>query len=629
MALSIKTEDNSLIIKELTNDTITAVWSKKLDTFEINRPENTTISIGKKGATKLLFWQPVGENILMVFSRSTTVKCLLATKNTAYLRLVERINEVVSVSLSRKGLDISWIGGIINLMDAEISDARIMIGHRMEQSFSIPVFQKRISEEEKQQRCIHHFHFSLQELIKKQNEINSRISVSITINGYTTEFPIKTHRPSEPENEYPYAPVTSFYKSGYAIQLKCPPSGNIIFLCRPMADIEHSSYFRFWNTPLVSGIMYHIGHLFKKISSRKIALFYEKFCDKAEEGTYEIFLEAQKTNPKGAYYIINKNSIDYEKIKENRNVILQFSAKYYWLIFRTSCYISTEAPTHLHMLRSNNRYFRKTIAENIFVFLQHGITYLKCQGGNSVFVKGRESSPSYIIADSDKERDVLVRMLHLPPERILKTGMAIFSKIEWKHLNQDSEDIAVIMLTWKPYEEAVSDFTQTSYYKNTLGIYQLLCRYLSPEQIRIVIHPKTKGHLENTPLASCIWTQPISQVLSIAKLLITDYSSVCYNSFYQGGGVVFFQEDLQYYEKENGKLIPAEDEYIGKRVFSLEALDDVLREGIVTDAGGRGRILLSSFRTEEFERRYHLINEYSDGKNIERICDALRTRGLI
>lgn len=48
MALSIKTEDNSLIIKELTNDTITAVWSKKLDTFEINRPENTTISIGKK-----------------------------------------------------------------------------------------------------------------------------------------------------------------------------------------------------------------------------------------------------------------------------------------------------------------------------------------------------------------------------------------------------------------------------------------------------------------------------------------------------------------------------------------------------------------------------------------------------
>ena len=72
-----------------------------------------------------------------------------------------------------------------------------------------------------------------------------------------------------------------------------------------------------------------------------------------------------------------------------------------------------------------------------------------------------------------------------------------------------------------------------------------------------------------------------------------------------------------------------DDEYIGKRVFSLEALDDVLREGIVTEAGGRGRILLSSFRTEEFERRYHLINEYSDGKNIERICDALRTRGLI
>lgn len=629
MHISAEWIQNRLVVRQTTEDGTIKEWARDLKDLKIHSMEDTGLSVDSHNQYKLFLWQPVGENILMVYAKAANVKCVLATQNGALLRLVDRVNETISASLTRSGLDIRWFGGIINRMGVEISDGKIHVGNRLSRPFDIPVASENFSRKKTDSRYLRQIHFDLSELTGHPGEVNAIVNISLKINGYPCTFPVKVHSLIRENDRYRHVPVSCFYKKPYAIQLRYSSAGNLVFLCRPMADIEHSSYFRFWNTPLVSGIMYHIGHLFKKISSRKIALFYEKFCDKAEEGTYEIFLEAQKTNPTGAYYIINKNSIDYEKIKENRNVIPQFSAKYYWLIFRTSCYISTEAPTHLHMLRSNNRYFRKTIAENIFVFLQHGITYLKCQGGNSVFVKGRESSPSYIIADSDKERDVLVRMLHLPPERILKTGMAIFSKIAWKHLNQDSEDIAVIMLTWKPYEEAVSDFTQTSYYKNTLGIYQLLCRYLSPEQIRIVIHPKTKGHLENTLLASCIWTQPISQVLSIAKLLITDYSSVCYNSFYQGGGVVFFQEDLQYYEKENGKLIPADDEYIGKRVFSLEALDDVLREGIVTEAGGRGRILLSSFRTKEFERRYHLINEYSDGKNIERICDALRTRGLI
>lgn len=202
--------------------------------------------------------------------------------------------------------------------------------------------------------------------------------------------------------------------------------------------------------------------------------------------------------------------------------------------------------------------------------------------------------------------------------------MAIFSKIPYKHLTQDSDDIAVIMLTWKPYEEMEEDFTKTSYYKNTIGIYEILRRYLSADQIKIVIHPKTNGHLENTPLASSIWTRPISEVLSIAKLLITDYSSVCYNSFYQGGGVVFFQEDLNFYEKENGKLIPADDEYIGRRAFTFEELQTVLEDGLHD-----GQILLNHFRTPEFEQRYQTINEFSDGRNIERICDSLRNLKIL
>ena len=160
-----------------------------------------------------------------------------------------------------------------------------------------------------------------------------------------------------------------------------------------MAEIEYSRRFRFWESALVSGALYHLGRFFKRRSPKKIALFYEKFCEKAEEGTWEIFQEAEQKNPGHAYFLINRDSADYERLKENPRVVPQFSARYYWLLFRASSYISTEAPTHLSVLRSNNRYFRKSIADNAFIFLQHGITYLKCQGKNSTFVYGREDAP--------------------------------------------------------------------------------------------------------------------------------------------------------------------------------------------------------------------------------------------
>ena len=140
----------------------------------------------------------------------------------------------------------------------------------------------------------------------------------------------------------------------------------------------------------------------------------------------------------------------------------------------------------------------------------------------------------------------------------------------------------------------------------------------------IVAHPRIESLIAGTPLASSIWKKPISEVLSIAKLLITDYSSVCYNSFYQGGGVVFYQEDLEYYEQENGKLIPTDDEYIGKRIYSIDQLEQILKEGIQNQ-----QIDLEYFRTKEHDKRYLTINEYTDGKNIDRICDALKKLHII
>lgn len=625
MKIAITFAENVLEVRKEEDGKPNEIWKKRLDNFEMKENEDTGLRVGKKKNRKILFWQPIGENILMVYTnKKGMVKASYAPERGAYLRVLEKICKVQHISLTKEGLSLQILVGVGRHEDLEISEAALKIGQRLYHPFVLPITDKNpVKVKDDDEFFIRKFHFPLDEMTKEMEETSSRFDIALKINGMDVTFPVKIELPDE-DIKYQHVPMFSFFYKNQAVQIKHTSVGNVLYVCRPMEEEEKRLAFRFWESEKVSGWLYQKGKEEKEKSSQKVSLFYEKFCQKAEEGTFEIFDMAWKRNPKGAYFIINENAPDYQRIKNHPNVVKQYSKKYYELLFRANAYVSTETPFHLNIIRSNNKYFRRSIAENTFVFLQHGVTYMKCHGPNSPFLAGREMEPDYIVVNSEKEKAAVHRMMGIDNSRILKTGMGIFSKISYKHLNQDSDDIAVVMLTWKPYEDNMEDFTKSSYYQNTLAIYNMLRKYLPADHIWIVVHPKTGAHLEKTELAPSIWKKPISEALSIAKLLITDYSSVCYNSFYQGGGVVFFQEDLEFYEKENGKLIPKDDEYIGKRTFSLEELDAVLREGCRD-----GKIQLDAFRTEEFERRYKTINEFSDGKNMERLCEKLKELGLI
>ena len=376
---------------------------------------------------------------------------------------------------------------------------------------------------------------------------------------------------------------------------------------------------------IISNLLYKISKLAIKIRRKNINLYYEKFSSKAEEGTFDLFLLAKQNSKLSKnYYVIDKNSEDYQKIKSEKNVVKKYSLKYYWLIFNANNFISTEAPIHLNILRSNNTALRKSICDKPFIFLQHGITYMKCQGDGSTFAKNKEGEATYIIVGSEKEKDAVVDMLNLDEEQVLNTGLPIFSKIEFNHINQDSEDIVTIMLTWKPYEEQLYDFEESTYYKNTIEIYNMISKYIDKEKIVIIPHPKVFELLANTDIKERFWQGKISTILEKTKMLITDYSSVCYNSFYQGAGVIFYQPDLKEYETYNGKLVPKDDEYIGKRAYNINELENIIRETIRDK-----HINLSKIRNEKFENNYATINEFTDGKNIERIYRKLKELNII
>ena len=70
--------------------------------------------------------------------------------------------------------------------------------------------------------------------------------------------------------------------------------------------------------------------------------------------------------------------------------------------------------------------------------------------------------------------------------------------------------------------------------------------------------------------------------------------------------------------------MPKDDEYIGKRAYNINELENIIRKTIRDK-----HINLSKIRNEKFENNYATINEFTDGKNIERIYRKLKELNII
>lgn len=566
------------------------------------------------------------EDVIIVYSENGVVKYSYCNEELAYKNILKLKYKVLGLSLNKRRLKIRLLAYFVNKHGLKIKNEKLYVDQVLGQECNIVETDHVMTKIEMiKKKTINTFCFKIKDILQDVSEINGNMRVSIEVDGKIINYRIGIINKKIKNKRYYYSPIKSKYIKDYAVHFRRTTKGNLVLVKRLKEPVENTFKFRFMESKIISEFLYKLSKILIKFRKKKINLYYEKFSSKAEEGAYDLFLLARDSSNKTKnYFILDKNSEDYPKIKSQRNVVKKYSLKYYWLIFNASNFVSTEAPIHLNILRSNNTALRKSLCDKKFVFLQHGITYMKCQGDGSTFAKNKEGEASYVIVGSEKEKDAVVDMLYLNEEQVLNTGLPIFSKIKYNHINEKSDDIVTIMLTWKPYEEQLYSFEESTYYKNTVEIYNMLKKYIDKNKIVIIPHPKVFDLLTSTDIKECVWQGKISEILEKTKMLITDYSSVCYNSFYQGGGVVFYQPDLEVYETYNGKLVPNDDEYIGKRAFNIKELEEITRQTIEN-----GKINLGQIRNSKFEENYKTINEFTDGKNIERIFNELKRLKIV
>lgn len=607
-----------------------------LDDLEENKIYKSTVPLSKDAdRDRILYFEKCGETVageerkdlyFLAYGDGGSLKYAKGFPEDLLKKLVAFKNKILKLHLGKERL-VLWITGYIvnKYKNIEIESQHITVSEKIEKRVDFKMTAAVLGKIKRMfPFYIRRVSLPIAPLFENAETIDNVVWLELKMMGRNVPYGLSKRKLGVRSSRNYFAPIARKIRDGFMLFVRRNGKGNIVLVTRRLEEYEKTFQYRFWESVPVSWILYQSGKFVRKVSKKPVNIYFEKESMKAEEGAFEVFDLACGEHSSKNYFIIGETSDDYERLKGHKNVVKKYSPKYYWLLYRADSAITTEAPAHANILRSGNKYIRLRNIQMQFIFLQHGVTYMKCHGNTSAFIRGKEAEPQYIFVGSKKERDIVSDMLRLPEERIFITGLPIFSTIKYRHITQESEDYAAIMLTFKPYEERLDDFENSAYYRTILDLYAILKKYLPEDKILLAAHPRIYYLLETTSLKERIWTGPVSSMLEKAKLLITDYSSVAYNSFYQGAGVLFYQEDLAEYEAICGTLIPNEDEYIGMRAFNLEMFEEKIKQVIQN-----GKIQLQEARTKEQEEVYKGINSFCDGKNVERIYQTLKDKNMI
>lgn len=415
-------------------------------------------------------------------------------------------------------------------------------------------------------------------------------------------------------------------ENGYFFYPCSTATGRLAFQYRERRDCDK------WSFVLKEAIAYVLFRTFRSYwKKRQIWLVYEKFCIMAQDNGYYFFkycMENQEEERLGKeiYYILTKDSPDRGKMRQyGRHVVDYLSIRHMIYLQAAQVLISTDAKTHVYAFRCRMTLLKQFLKRLKLVFLQHGVTALKKVG--FFYGKGRAGGCDLFVVTSDFEKRIVEENFGYTEQEIANTGFARWDVLEDK--SQDSREI-LVMPTWRNWLDEVPDeeFVQSDYFLhytkllNSRKLQELLETY--DLKLNFYLHSKFREFIQDFRTDSGrirlipFGEEPVNEMLMKCRMLITDYSSVCWDVFYLNKPVVFYQFDLDQYEEAHGSYLDMRRDLFGPRV---EELDRLLEEVEKCAADGfRLKPEYAAMRGEYYK--------YIDDQNSRRICEAIESQLL-
>lgn len=360
--------------------------------------------------------------------------------------------------------------------------------------------------------------------------------------------------------------------------------------------------------------------------SRHIQLVYEKYCMMAQDNGYYFFKycmenKEEKRQKNHIYYVIDQNAPDREKLLPYKKRVVDFMSLRHMIYMQAAeLLVSTDTRNHLYAMKQRGSILKRYLRRKKLVFLQHGVTALKKV--DFFYGKGKAGSCDLFVVTSDFEKKIIEKYFGYAEDEIVNSGFA-----RWDVLEDKSEGLReiLIMPTWRSWLEnaTAEEFKKSDYFRNYMELLNSgrFHDFLEKNDLcaNFYLHSKFREFMQDFSVESkrirliAFGEEPANELMMRCKMLVTDYSSVCWDVFYLDKPVVFFQFDRDKYEEAHGSYLDMNTELFGECADHVDGLLDYMEECANDNFVIKPQY--DAMRTNFYK--------YFDDQNSRRICDAI------
>lgn len=377
-------------------------------------------------------------------------------------------------------------------------------------------------------------------------------------------------------------------------------------------------------------------HYVIKRKTKPVWIFFDRI-DKSDDNGEAMFEYVRKyhSDEINAYFIIDKNCPDFERLKPLGNIVKAHSVKHKMLQVIADYILSSQANGFTeNPFGMDEVYYRDLIHQAKVVFLQHGITK-----DNQTKWLNRYNQNLYGLITSCKREynSILEYDYYYDKSKVWLTGMPRFDRLyhneQKKILIMPTWRKSLMELTWnsslKSYLWTMkSDFSKTEYfhrYSELINDSEFIgmCKSYG-YKIIFMPHPQIQPYMHmfspDKDIETYSYDKSWCDLFAESDIMITDYSSVAFDFAYLRKPVIYYQFDKDNFftgHTYTEGYYNYETDGFGEILCDMESLKKTVE-----------RYLKNGCRLEKmYEDRISGFYEYNDFNSCERIYDMIIGQG--
>ena len=380
-----------------------------------------------------------------------------------------------------------------------------------------------------------------------------------------------------------------------------------------------------WKSIIKLGLSFIPGKIWK-LASPKMWVVSEYESLARDNGYWFFKYLREKHKDRKVYYPIDFSSADYKLIKKLGNVIPFGGWKHYLLFWAADVYIGTTKCYGFPYRRICEDLVQWKLTSFKYVFLNHGFTR-----GYSSIVDAKETNYQLLFTCSEKDADIIRKDNGQSPKIMRCPGYPRHDTLNDDILNKKQ---ILIMPTWRKWidyrllttdeqkKENMQKFFASKYYNCLKGLVnnKEFISFLDKNDLNVVFYfheyaqKYSKYIKSSSPRIKVGMTSEysIQDLLRESALLITDYSSVVYDFAYMYKPVMYYQFDVEEFEKYQyapGESFSYDEDGFGEVFFD----EDKLVEAVKTSYEGGFTM------DEKYRKRVDEFFAHHDNGNCDRV----------